>query len=62
MNKQQRDIIEIQVNGDPYSGGYVGSHSCDNGNSWIYRGDIGARSREFWRNYCRNHKYILRYA
>jgi len=62
MNKQQRDIIEIQTNGDPYGNGFVASHSCDNGHSWVYRGDIGARSREFWRNYCRKNDYILRYA
>ena len=57
-----RSIIEIQVNGDPYGRGYVGSQSDDNGHSWYYRGDIGAQTRQYWRNYCRRKNYILRYA
>jgi hypothetical protein len=56
-----RTIIEIQVNGDPYGSGFLGSQSDDGGNSWCYRGDIGAQTREWWRTYCRRNNYILRY-
>jgi hypothetical protein len=57
-----KSIIEIQVNGDPFGSGFVGSQSEDNGHSWFYRGDIGARSRDFWRSYCRRNNITLRYA
>src|SRR3990167_10826800 len=57
-----RDIIEIQPNGDPYGSGFTGIESTDNGQSWFYRGDIGARPRWWWRNYCRRENIILRYA
>ena len=57
-----RTIIEIQVNGDPYGRGFVGSESRDNGHSWIYRGDVGAMSRDWWRYYCRRNGFVLRYA
>lgn len=60
--KKPRRIIEIQMNGDPYGSGFVGSESTDGGKSWFYRGDVGARSREWWRNYCRRENCTLRYA
>ena len=56
-----KDIIEIYVNGDPYGRGYCGSQSTDGGQSWYYRGDIGAQSRTWWRAYCRQNNYVLRY-
>jgi len=59
-SKEQRKIIELQHNGDPYGRGFVGSESPDNGNSWFYRGDIGAQSRAWWRYYCWKNNYILR--
>ena len=55
-----KDIIEIRHNGDPYGCGFVGSMSTDNGDSWTYRGDIGAQSRQWWRAYCRRNGYTLR--
>ena len=53
-------IIELTHNGDPYGRGFVGALTVDGGESWIYCGDIGARSRWWWRCYCRRHGYILR--
>jgi hypothetical protein len=61
MSKPIKIIISIQINGDPYGGGFVGSESKDGGTNWFYRGDVGARSREFWRTYCRRNGYTLRY-
>lgn len=57
-----RPIIEIQANGDPYGRGFVASESKDGGNSWFYRGDVGARSRAWWRVYARRCGAILREA
>ena len=57
-----RDIIEIHPNGDPYGKGFVGSESTDNGLTWFYRGDIGARPRDWWRFYARKEGAILRYT
>lgn len=56
MNK----IIELSVNGDPYGKGYTGSESTDGGQTWYYRGDVGAMPRSWWRNYCRKNKIVLR--
>ena len=58
--KDKDHIIEIQINGDPYGSGFVGSESVDGGKSWIYRGDIGARPRWYWRNLVRKAGAILR--
>jgi hypothetical protein len=57
----KNNIISIQTNGDPYGRGYVGSQTTDGGESWFYRGDVGAQSRAWWRNYCRRNGYVLRY-
>lgn len=46
-------VVEIQPNGDPYGGGWTGSETHDGGASWVYRGDVGARPRQWWRDYCR---------
>ena len=61
MLEKPRTIIEIYPNGDPYGSGFEASESTDGGNSWFYRGDVGARTREFWRNYCRKNNCTLRY-
>jgi hypothetical protein len=53
-------IIELQHNGDPYGSGFTGSESTDGGESWFYRGDVGAMPRWWWRNYCRRTNKILR--
>ena len=57
-------IIEISINGDPYGSGFVGTEykdeaECETGIG-VYRGDVGARPREWWRDYCRRNGYILR--
>jgi len=62
LNLKAKPIIEIKLNGDPYGAGYTGSQSDDGGRSWYYRGDVGAQYRRWWRAYCQNQGYILRYA
>ena len=37
------------------------TQSEDNGQTWFYRGDIGARPRRYWRNYARKVGAVLRY-
>jgi hypothetical protein len=52
MTEQRRPlaiVIELRHNGDPYGTGFVGSESRDGGVTWVYRGDAGARSRDWWR-------------
>jgi hypothetical protein len=56
-----KTIISIRTNGDPYDSGYVASESTDGGNSWFYRGDVGPRTRQWWRDYCRTNHFTLRY-
>lgn len=53
-------IIELRPNGDPYGRGFVGSESRDGGITWVYRGDAGARSREWWRREARALSAVLR--
>lgn len=55
-------ILELSHNGDPYGRGFTASESKDNGRSWFYRGDVGARSRAWWRYYARKQGYVLREA
>ena len=55
-----KPTIQLTHNGDPYGSGFVGSQSTDDGISWFYRGDIGARSRNFWRRYCQRLHITLR--
>ena len=57
-----RIIIQLSHNGDPYGSGFVGSESRDGGESWFYRGDIGAQTRQWWRVYARRMGYRLREA
>lgn len=63
--KKERGIIEIRINGDPYGSGFVGTQYKDQAEYdtgiGIYCGDIGARSRQFWRDYCAKWDCILRY-
>lgn len=61
IKKQVRGVIEIYPNGDPSGRGYQGSESVDNGISWTFRGDIGARPRRWWRDYCRRNSFVLRF-
>lgn len=46
-------VLELRSNGDPYGRGYVASESRDGGLTWVYRGDVGAASREWWRREAR---------
>jgi hypothetical protein len=55
-------ILELSQNGDPYGTGFTASESKDGGQSWFYRGDIGAQTRAFWRRYARRNGHILREA
>jgi len=59
-NGKPRAILELSHNGDPFGGGFTASESTDGGNSWFYRGDIGARSRDYWRRYAVLTNSILR--
>lgn len=56
-----RPIIEIYINGDPFGRGFEGSQSDDGGKSWYYRGDVGAQTREYWRQLARVIGAVLRY-
>lgn len=58
--KKRKPILELQPNGDPYGKGYTASESTDGGLSWFYRGDIGARSRNWWRRYAYSYGATLR--
>lgn len=53
-------VIEIQPNGDPFGGGWTASETTDGGKTWFYRGDAGARSREWWRREARRSGATLR--
>ena len=54
------NIIEIQENGDPFGIGFVGTQTDNGGQTWWYRGDIGAKSRRWWREYTKKNDIILR--
>ena len=60
-----REIIEISLNGDPYGSGFMGVHFMSQAEYetgiGIYHGDIGAKPRQWWRDFCRVYGYILRY-
>jgi len=62
--KNHTGIIELRINGDPYGRGYTGVEYRDQteyeSGIGTYRGDIGARSRQWWRDYCRSNGYLLR--
>jgi len=60
LDSQPKPILELSHNGDPYGTGFVASESTDGGETWFYRGDIGAMPRSKWRHYARQHRYILR--
>lgn len=57
---ESKPIVEIYPTGDPFGRGFEASQSVDGGKSWVYRGDLGRQSREFWRTYCQTKGYILR--
>ena len=49
----KKQIIEIRPNGDPYGKGFTALQSDNGGDSWYFRGDIGAKPRQWWRDYAR---------
>lgn len=54
-------LIELSPNGDPFGRGFTGSHTVDEDeSSWVYWGDIGAQSRDWWRTYCYRNDITLR--
>jgi len=53
-----KPLIELDYNGDPYGSGFTGSELTQHG--WVYRGDIGAKPRSWWRWFCRKNGYRLR--
>ena len=55
-----RTILELHHNDDPYGRGFVACESRDCGQTWHYRGDVGARSRAWWRQEARQLGAILR--
>jgi hypothetical protein len=55
-----KTIIELSHNGDPYGKGFWGSQSDDGGKSWVFRGDVGAMPRQWWRWYARKNNFTLR--
>lgn len=57
-----RPILWLEHNGDPYGSGFTASESTDGGESWFYRGDVGAMPRAWWRNYARRNGHTLREA
>ena len=52
--------IVLSHNGDPYGGGFTGTEMVNRDDDiGIYRGDVGAMSRQWWRNYARRNGYKL---
>lgn len=52
--------IQLEPNGDPYGRGFVGTLlSSNNATVGPYMGDVGAKSRQWWRNYARKNDYKL---
>lgn len=51
-----RPILELSPNGR----GFTASETRDAGHTWIYRGDIGAQPRAWWRAYARRNGFKLR--
>lgn len=55
-----KPILELQHTGDPYGYGFEAHESRDGGHTWFYRGDLGVRTRAFWRAYARRNHFTLR--
>ena len=55
-----RPWLTLSHNGDPYGGGFVATESENRNDRYgVYRGDLGARPRSFWRAYARRNGYRL---
>ncbi len=52
--------IELTPNGDPYGSGFTATELINRHDTiGVYRGDIGAQSRAYWRRYARRNGYKL---
>lgn len=52
--------LVLEHSGDPYGRGFVATEMKNTTDQYgIYRGDIGAQSRQWWRNYARRNGYQL---
>lgn len=53
-------FLHLDYNGDSFGRGFVAMETKKrNETTGIFRGDIGARSRNFWRNYAKKNGYKL---
>lgn len=52
--------LHLSYNGDSFGRGFVAMETENrNDTVGIYRGDIGARSRQFWRNFAKRNNFKL---
>lgn len=55
-----RTVLTLVPNGDPFGTGYVAYESVKSVGRDYYRGDLGARTRNYWREVARRSNAILR--
>lgn len=56
----KKKFLVLSHNGDPFGGGFTASeYENRNDQFGVYRGDIGAMPRSFWRTYARKNDYVL---
>lgn len=54
-------FLQLEHNGDPYGSGFTATElDRRDATIGVYRGDIGARPRSWWRAYARRNGYVLR--
>lgn len=52
--------LQLTHNGDPFGSGFTATElESRDSTIGIYRGDIGAMPRSWWRAYARRHGYVL---
>lgn len=52
--------LQLEHNGDPYGSGFTATELNHREDTiGIYRGDIGAMPRSWWRAYARRNGYVL---
>ena len=61
MTKQKRNgYLHLSPNGDPYGSGFTATETeYRDDNIGVYRGDIGAQTRQWWRDYANRYGYVL---
>ena len=53
-------FIELSPNGDPYGRGFTGTETVNRDDRYgVYRGDIGAQTRAWWRAWAARNDYVL---